>query len=63
MAGKEGLVLKGLDAAQAKLDEFLGFFPVETLQKVKDRVREENELNMKEFDPALGNIVNLPPPS
>jgi hypothetical protein len=63
MAGKEALVLKGLEAAQNNLDQFLTFFPEETVQKVKALVREENELNVKEFDPALGDILNLPPPS
>jgi hypothetical protein len=63
MAGKETLVLKGLEAAQGKLDEFLGFFPEETLNKVKGKVKEENALNVKEFDPTLGDIINLAPPS
>jgi hypothetical protein len=63
MGGKEGLVLKGLEAAQLKLDEFLAFFPEEAVQNVKDKVKYENDLNIKEFDPALGDIINLAPPS
>ena len=63
MAGKEALVLKGLESAQVNLDQFLAFFPQETVDKVKSKVKEENELNMKEFDPKLGDILNLPPPS
>jgi hypothetical protein len=63
MAGKEALVLKGLEAAHMNLDQFLIFFPEETVQKVKALVKEEDDLNIKEFDPALGGILNLPPPS
>ena len=61
MAGKETLVLKGLEATQLKLDEFLAFFPVETVKMVKRQIKEENELNVKEFDQSLGTILNLPP--
>jgi hypothetical protein len=63
MGGKEELVLKGLEAAQIKLDEFLGFFDEGTIKKIKAQVQEENELNIKEFDKSLGDIINLPPPS
>ena len=63
MGGKEDLVLKGLEAAQVKLDEFLGFFDESTIAKIKAKVQEENELNVKEFDKNLGDIINLPPPS
>lgn len=63
MNGKEDLVIKGLDATQVKLDEFLLFFDEATLKKIKAQVQEENELNIKEFDESLGTIINLPPPS
>jgi hypothetical protein len=63
MGGKEELVLKGLEAAQLKLDEFLGFFDESIVKKVKAKVQEENDLNVKEFDKSLGDIINLPPPS
>jgi len=63
MAGKEELVLSGLGAAQLKIDEFLSYFPDETVQKIKSKIKEENDLNIKEFDPSLGDIINLPPPS
>lgn len=63
MAGKENLVLSGLGAAQNKIDEFISFFPEETVQKIKSQIKEENDLNIKEFDPSLGDIINLPPPS
>jgi len=63
MAGKEEIVVKGLEATQVKLDEFLAFFDGETLNQVKAQVQEENELNVKEFDRSLGDIINLPPPS
>lgn len=63
MAGKEEIVVKGLEATQVKLDEFLNFFDDATVQKVKAQVQEENELNVKEFDRSLGDIINLAPPS
>ena len=63
MAGKENLVLSGLGAAQNKIDKFISFFPEETVQKIKSQIKEENDLNIKEFDPSLGDIINLPPPS
>jgi hypothetical protein len=63
MSGKEEVVLKGLEAAQLKLDEFLTFFDEATVREVKAKVQEENELNAKEFDRSLGDIINLPPPS
>jgi len=63
MAGKEALVLKGLEAAQLKLDEFIDFFPAENVNNVKLLVKQENDLNVKEFDKELGSIVNLAPPS
>jgi hypothetical protein len=63
LGGKEELVLKGLEAAQATLDEFLAFFDDSTVAKVKAKIQEENELNVKEFDRSLGDIINLPPPS
>ena len=61
MSGKEELVLKGLDAAKDSIDAFVRYFPKSTVDAVNARVREENELNIKEFDPALGSILNLPP--
>jgi hypothetical protein len=63
MNGKEDLVIKGLDATKSKLDEFLLLFDQDTVAKIKAQVQEENELNIKEFDPSLGDILNLPPPS
>jgi len=63
MAGKEEIVVKGLEATQVKLDEFLSFFDEATVSKVKAQVQEENELNVKEFDRSLGDIINLAPPS
>jgi hypothetical protein len=63
MTGKEEIVLKGLEAAQLKLDEFVSFFDPTIIKEVKDQVEEENALNVKEFDQNLGPIINLPPPS
>ena len=61
MAGKEALVLKGLDATRKNIDEFLAFFPESEVDAARAKVREENELNIKEFDSSLGNILNLDP--
>ena len=61
MAGKETLVLKGLEATQLKLDEFVGFFPTDTVDKIKLQIKEENDLNQQEFDQSLGTIINLSP--
>jgi hypothetical protein len=61
MSGKEELVLRGLDSARDSIDAFVRYFPSATVEAVNARIREENELNIKEFDPALGPIINLPP--
>jgi hypothetical protein len=61
MTGKEELVLKGLDSARDSIDAFLRYFSLSVVEAVNARIREENELNIKEFDPALGSIINLPP--
>jgi hypothetical protein len=61
MAGKERLVLQGLESARKNLDGFLDFFPSEKVQAAKKLILDENALNYKEWDPALGDIVNLPP--
>jgi hypothetical protein len=63
MAGKEEIVVKGLEATQVQLDEFLSYFDQDIVTRVKDQVQEENDLNVKEFDKSLGDIINLPPPS
>lgn len=63
MAGKEELVLNGLQSAQLNLDQFLGYFPEDNVAKLKAQIKDENDLNIKEFDPSLGDIINLPPPS
>jgi len=61
--GKEEIVVKGLEATEVKLNEFLSFFDEDSVTRVKDQIQEENELNVKEFDRSLGDIINLPPPS
>ena len=61
MAGKEALVLRGLEATRKNIDEFLAFFPPSEVDAARARVREENELNVKEFDRSLGSILNLDP--
>jgi hypothetical protein len=63
MAGKEEIVLNGLQAASGNIDQFLAYFPEETVQKIKNVIKDENDLNIKEFDPSLGDIINLPPSS
>lgn len=55
------MVLKGLDAARKSIDEFLAFFPETTVEQVKAKVKQENELNYKEFDQSLGDIINPNP--
>eukprot|EP00590_Aulacoseira_subarctica_P010862 CAMPEP_0172422448 /NCGR_PEP_ID=MMETSP1064-20121228/8593_1 /TAXON_ID=202472 /ORGANISM="Aulacoseira subarctica , Strain CCAP 1002/5" /LENGTH=235 /DNA_ID=CAMNT_0013163303 /DNA_START=190 /DNA_END=897 /DNA_ORIENTATION=- len=63
MAGKEELVLKGLDAAKSNIDNFLSYFPTSTVENVQKIIVQENELNEKEFDPNLGVILNPNPKS
>ena len=60
MAGKEELVLRGMDATRKGIDDFLVFFPSSEVQPVQDLIEDENRLNEKEFDPSFGQIVNLP---
>jgi hypothetical protein len=60
MASKEPLVLKGLDSCRRNIDDFLSYFPKSTVDEARDLVLKENELNRKEWDPALGDILNLP---
>lgn len=61
MAGKEGLVLSGLEAAAKNIDQFLLCFPSSTIDTVRNKILEENAMNQKEWDPSLGDIVNLAP--
>mmetsp|Transcript_23010 Transcript_23010/g.64039 ORF Transcript_23010/g.64039 Transcript_23010/m.64039 type:complete len:270 (+) Transcript_23010:71-880(+) len=59
LAGKEQLVLRGLDAARKSLDDFLAFFPASEVDAARQKLLAENALNEKEFDPDLGVIINL----
>ena len=61
MAGKEYIVINGLDAARNGIDRFLAYFPQQEVDAVKELILEENRLNEKEFDPSLGTILNLKP--
>jgi len=61
LAGKEQLVLKGLDATRRNLDDFLSYFPAGEIDAAKQKILAENALNEKEFDPELGFILNLKP--
>ncbi|KAI2509632.1 hypothetical protein MHU86_4752 [Fragilaria crotonensis] len=61
MAGKERLVLQGLESAGKNIDAFLTYFPKEQVDAARSQVLAENELNFKEWDRSLGEIVNLPP--
>lgn len=63
MAGKEGLVLRGLDSTRKGIEDFLSFFPASQVELLYKQVETENALNVKEFDPALGDLLNMPPPS
>jgi hypothetical protein len=61
MAGKEDLVIKGLEATQKTIDEFLAYFPKADIERVKAVVEQENADNVKEFDSAsLGALLNMP---
>jgi hypothetical protein len=60
MGAKEELVLKGLDATRQNINDFLSYFPKEEVDAVVARINEENALNVKEFDPELGTILNMP---
>lgn len=60
LSGKDQIVLKGLDATRQSIDEFLNYFPKADLDRVISKVEEENELNVKEFDPSLGVLINMP---
>ena len=62
MSGKEELVLRGLDATRRSIDDFIAYFPAAEIDPVNARIKEENALNEKEFDPSFGAIVNLPTP-
>lgn len=53
-------MLKGLDATRKSIDDFLAFFPKSEVDAVAARVAEENRLNVKEFDPLLGDLLNMP---
>eukprot|EP00984_Skeletonema_dohrnii_P016491 scaffold7348_cov139-Skeletonema_dohrnii-CCMP3373.AAC.2 len=61
LAGKEAIVIKGLESVRRDIDEFLSYFPQDVLDQQKAKVMEENELNFKEFDPELGSILNPNP--
>jgi hypothetical protein len=61
MAGKEDLVIKGLDATQKSIDDFIAYFPKSDIDRVRANLEEENKLNVKEFDSAsLGALLNMP---
>jgi hypothetical protein len=61
LAGKEAIVIKGLESVRRDIDEFLSYFPQDVLDQQRAKVMEENELNFKEFDPELGSILNPNP--
>lgn len=60
MSGKEELVLKGLETTRRSIEEFLTYFPADKVEGQIAKIKQENELNKSEWDPALGDIVNLP---
>ena len=61
MNGKEEIVVKGLEAAEIKLEEFLSYFDPEDVARIKAQAEAENQLNTQEFDKNLGDIINLNP--
>ena len=62
-ADKEAVVVKGLEATRKSIDDFLGYFPKDVVEAAKEKVKGENELNFKEFDRSLGEIINQNPQS
>ncbi|EJK64619.1 hypothetical protein THAOC_14628 [Thalassiosira oceanica] len=61
LAGKEKIVIEGLKSVRRDLDEFLDYFPKDDVDAVKARILSENELNYREFDTSLGQIINPNP--
>lgn len=64
LAGKEVIVLNGLQAAKKGIDDFVSLFPKEDVMAVIARIEEENSLNEKEFDKELNQgsgILNPKP--
>ena len=61
LAGKEAIVKSGLSSVRRDLDAFLSYFPAAAVDEVRAKIREENELNYKEFDVSLGKILNPNP--
>eukprot|EP00550_Attheya_septentrionalis_P010341 CAMPEP_0198279922 /NCGR_PEP_ID=MMETSP1449-20131203/122_1 /TAXON_ID=420275 /ORGANISM="Attheya septentrionalis, Strain CCMP2084" /LENGTH=261 /DNA_ID=CAMNT_0043975167 /DNA_START=24 /DNA_END=809 /DNA_ORIENTATION=+ len=61
MSGKEQLVIKGLDSTRNYIDDFLVYFPRDEIEAAKAKIQEENALNIKEFDPTIGTILNPNP--
>jgi len=58
---KEIIVLNGLDATRKGIDEFISFFPADEVGTVVTRINDENDLNLKEYDTGLGQLVNPTP--
>lgn len=50
-----------MEVSRSRIDQFLGFFPEDLVTKVQAKIKEENDLNMKEFDPEIGTILNPDP--
>ncbi|KAL9182825.1 hypothetical protein ACHAXT_004104 [Thalassiosira profunda] len=61
LAGKEAIVINGLKSVRRDIDEFLSYFPQDTVEEARKKIFEENELNYKEFDLSLGSILNPNP--
>ena len=60
-SSKEELVIKGLEAARKYIDEFLSYFPPETVNGVIAKIKQENNLNAAEWDSSLGPLLNVNP--
>jgi len=58
---KEVIVLNGLEATRKGIDDFISYFPREEVGAVIAKINAENDLNLKEFDPALGQLLNPTP--
>uniref|UniRef100_A0A6U3UKQ2 Uncharacterized protein n=1 Tax=Ditylum brightwellii TaxID=49249 RepID=A0A6U3UKQ2_9STRA len=61
LAGKDTIVINGLDSVRKDIDSFLSYFPSDVIDSQSAKIKEENDLNEAEFDTSLGAIINLKP--
>lgn len=59
-ATKQEIVVKGLLATRNNIDAFLTYFDANEVNRVVAFIEKENAQNIKEFDPNLGTLLNMP---